>query len=912
MRKSPLTEPKKLIAYLPWDIWGASEKVEKGWQNIRKTVDTDLDAANTIKELLKKLQWEKNIAKWKEVFDAFVKEMQSKVGEGFKNSRSKVYLDTLQKHIFSGSKVKESYPSGIQAFGKTFSIPFSKEELNPLESVNKSEKTLRELTPEEEKNIQAFSKNYLETALKNGERLTFWGKPEKWIFSKLEQEILEKNPGYPPERVKIFIANLKWSIKKAEETFAGTSSKAIAYESLNWTLKNVPGARSIQETVWEYLKSQGIWMKEIDEKTRKGYVDAIYDKVPTSIIPLPNQTIRNLIRWCVDMAIDTKKVTIEGGEFQNTAINALGNITGSVSSKNIGETVNVGATKKDMKTIDFAKIFENGAANVNRKDFDALMSAVNDSGMVKDPLAFLKGRIWETRYREFCLYASSMNFQTQLLKDWDSSLRDRVAADAQLFEEGFRKGLGKMEMVQNKEVLQWFPNLTRIFEQNPETLNNYFQNPSYEWLRKLIREGKVPERNVDAFLTEISKFSQKKQQENLVAIKEIPSDVLNTKVIINGKEKAIKLLSSDEIIALQADSKDFPEPIKKYFEYKLQNKNLWKAKWNVEYVRWNEWAKKLLIKSAQDESLTKTPEYQQTAERANAAGIVGGWQAEIETIAVANGMNPEDVCDPWKVEKFLEDYSWQLSGDEIEAYRQIQRQHHVIGEQVGSIRQKYWEDEAENIIAAWFHDGSDAGLLMHKYEFLESYVYTPNSNGENTEFFNTIIAGMKPWNPDFPLVMPSSSGSEVYYISATDSFNRTIKDKNGNIILDWVPFNSINSMLQELVVFQDLWIDNLGQYIPQINEAIRKKWNKDINPLDSNFHQSELLSLLKGIIYLLDFPEPPMEVSMNPSTLEKYIKAKSLNLWHTLKEQGRIAGIYTSDGNPNALWIQMKLQKIKI
>ena len=58
------------------------------------------------------------------------------------------------------------------------------------------------------------------------------------------------------------------------------------------------------------------------------------------------------------MAIDTKKVTIEGGEFQNTAINALGNITGSVSSKNIGETVNVGATKKDMKTIDFAKIFE--------------------------------------------------------------------------------------------------------------------------------------------------------------------------------------------------------------------------------------------------------------------------------------------------------------------------------------------------------------------------------------------------------------------------------------------------------------------------------------------------------------------------------------------------------------------------
>jgi tRNA splicing endonuclease len=79
---------------------------------------------------------------------------------------------------------------------------------------------------------------------------------------------------------------------------------------------------------------------------------------------------------------------------------------------------------------------------------------------------------------------------------------------------------------------------------------------------------------VNELLAEISKFSQKKQQENLVAIKEIPSDVLNTKVIINGKEKAIKLLSSDEIIALQADSKDFPEPIKKYFEYKLQNKNL--------------------------------------------------------------------------------------------------------------------------------------------------------------------------------------------------------------------------------------------------------------------------------------------------------------------------------------------------
>jgi hypothetical protein len=47
-----------------------------------------------------------------------------------------------------------------------------------------------------------------------------------------------------------------------------------------------------------------------------------------------------------------------------------------------------------------------------------------------------------------------MNFQTQLLKDWDISLRERVATDAQLFEESFRKGLGKIEMVQNKEALQ--------------------------------------------------------------------------------------------------------------------------------------------------------------------------------------------------------------------------------------------------------------------------------------------------------------------------------------------------------------------------------------------------------------------------------------------------------------------------
>lgn len=872
----------------------------------REKQEMELRAKNFVQELVIELIQEKDKNKWREIFKSHEQWLKNSPRTKYKWSRFEVYMDTLSQHLFWFTwNLKSNPEEGLNRFIKSFNLD--------INVISEKKNDSREFTKEEEKIVREFSWAYLKELIHRWVALTVFGKINAKAITWLRDELVSRYPWLPRKELDTFISNLEISIRNDEETFAWTSMKAKAYEWLNWAMKNIPWAKDIQDWVSGYLKKNGYSDRMPSNNEKLIIVENIYNGLPSITkkaleLVWRESVASNLIRAFIDMFYDAKRVTIAGGEFRNTAENAIVEMTNKISTKRKWEVTTTGVTKSETKSEDLSDIFKDWVASVNRKKFQSIMQTIGD------PIWHLKKTIWPEKYREFCLYAQSMEYKTALFKDMDTIFTNQVKKDAEQFELAYRGTIGKIQLLPKWLTIDTLSDTLRKVPK--DIIEEYLMNPNIALLGKIIRLSGVSENQVNKLLIELKRTIDISLEMNKKWIANTKENILETIIRVGSKDIKLKNIATQreaqEILSTQKNlTPEVQEYLMKVIRQVVLQKSSTYTGFSAEKDIW-----KILHR---DNAGTATPEEKKYLnsfeEQGTSVKNIAWIKANNEILTITNKLPGSiDINDPWQVEEALKNKS--LTPDQIKAIQLIQQNHQSISQQIEIFRDRYGEDSTKVLLKSALledRETSEAEKIMNKYAYLEQNIYEksiPQNMGVDNQIANMTRTSDDIFVRTVDIWWENTLSYRVWI--SDNPYTRDIKNEEGEVILKDVPFYWVSSTIKELGLIAWLWIENIWEYLPILNKSIRQRIGENVDPMDKTFSQREWASVISILIKLFKFNPPPSEIANNAIELRNYFLQQRNNLPHSLKYQWILTWLYDTDGNTSKTRFEKNLESVAV